>query len=109
LSIREHAGISNEVILVDNASPDGTVEMVRQEFPEVVLIASEENLGFSPGNNLGMAKANGEFILLLNPDTLVLPGSLQKWLDLHQKQHAGNPCNVQPGKHPVFLLRLWKW
>jgi GT2 family glycosyltransferase len=89
LSIREHAGISNEVILVDNASPDGTVEMVRQEFPEVVLIASEENLGFSPGNNLGMAKANGEFILLLNPDTLVLPGALQQWLDLHQKQHAG--------------------
>lgn len=89
LSIRQHAALSCEVILVDNASPDGTVEMVKSEFPEVVLIASKENLGFSPGNNLGMAQAKGEFVLLLNPDTLLLPGALEQWLQGHQKFNAG--------------------
>jgi len=89
LSIREHAVIPCEVIVVDNASLDSTVEMVKNEFPEVVLIASKENLGFSPGNNLGMDKATGEFILLLNPDTLLLPGALEQWLSFHQSQNAG--------------------
>lgn len=65
------AGISHEVFVVDNRSDDGTVEMVRRRFPEVLLIASEENLGFARGNNLALARARGETLLLLNPDTLV--------------------------------------
>lgn len=63
--------IQAEVIIVDNASTDGSVEMLRREFSEVTLIASAKNLGFSRANNLGIEKSSGRYILLLNPDTLV--------------------------------------
>ncbi|MBR9975534.1 MAG: glycosyltransferase family 2 protein, partial [Bacteroidetes bacterium] len=65
------AGISHEVFVVDNRSDDGTVDMLRHRFPQVSLIASEKNLGFAGGNNLALAHASGELLLLLNPDTLV--------------------------------------
>ena len=64
-------GIPHEVFVVDNRSDDGTVDMVRQRFPEVSLIASENNLGFAGGNNLALSRARGAHLLLLNPDTLV--------------------------------------
>ena len=60
-----------EVIVVDNASSDGSQEMVREKFPTVQLIASEVNRGFSAANNLGVAVANGRSILFLNSDTRV--------------------------------------
>ncbi|UTW61155.1 glycosyltransferase [bacterium SCSIO 12741] len=63
--------VDTEIIVVDNHSLDGSVQMVENRFPEVRLIASKHNLGFSKGNNLGIAEAKGEYILLLNPDTLV--------------------------------------
>lgn len=60
-----------EIIVVDNASSDGSVTMVQEEYPEVILIASEENLGFSAGNNRGTAVAHGRYVLFLNSDTRV--------------------------------------
>lgn len=57
-----------EIIVVDNASADGSAAMVAAEFPEVKLIALEENLGFGRGNNVGMEQAEGEYIFYLNPD-----------------------------------------
>lgn len=60
-----------EIICVDNASQDGSVEMVQRVFPNVLLIASKENLGFSRGNNLGISHSRGDTILLLNPDCLL--------------------------------------
>lgn len=63
--------IETEVFVVDNNSVDGSVEMVRKKFPEVILIENKENTGFSKANNLAIRKACGEFILLLNPDTVV--------------------------------------
>ncbi len=65
-----------EVWVLDNASPDGSAEMVRAEFPEVRLIASECNLGYAAGNNLLLQRAEGEYLLLLNPDTEVTEGAL---------------------------------
>ncbi|MCS6949825.1 MAG: glycosyltransferase family 2 protein [bacterium] len=65
-----------EVWVLDNASPDGSAEMVRTEFPEVHLVASERNLGYAAGNNLLLQKAQGEYLLLLNPDTEVTEGAL---------------------------------
>jgi GT2 family glycosyltransferase len=67
-----------EVWVVDNASADGSAEMVRLEFPEVKLIRSQENLGFARGNNLALAQAGGEQILLLNPDTVVKEGAVTR-------------------------------
>ena len=63
--------VSGEVFVVDNFSIDGSVEMVRQKFPEFTLIANQENLGFSKANNQAMRLAKGEYVLLLNPDTVV--------------------------------------
>ncbi|MCX6282732.1 MAG: glycosyltransferase [Bacteroidetes bacterium] len=67
-----------EVFVVDNSSVDGSVKMVREKFPEVILIENKENLGFSSANNQAMRIANGEYFLLLNPDTLVEDDTLRK-------------------------------
>lgn len=69
-----------ELIVLDNASADGSAEAIAAEFPEVRLIASRENLGFAEGNNVAARQARGEYLLLLNPDTLVLRGALDKLL-----------------------------
>jgi GT2 family glycosyltransferase len=76
-SIQVNSVSDQETIVVDNHSLDDSVAMVRTEFPEVRLIANEENLGFSKANNYGIRAASGEYVLLLNSDTVVLPGALQ--------------------------------
>jgi O-antigen biosynthesis protein len=63
--------IDGEIIVVDNASVDGTPHQVRHHFPDVHLIANKDNRGFAKANNQGISLAKGEFILLLNPDTIV--------------------------------------
>ena len=73
-----------QVIVVHNASQDGAVEMVRQEFPGVILIANEQNLGFAAANNQALRAGQAPFALLLNPDTEVLPGALSALLDVFQ-------------------------
>lgn len=72
----EFANRRYEIIVVDNASVDGSVEMIKSEFPQVQLIETKENLGFAKGNNLGINKAQGRFVLFLNPDTIVPPDTL---------------------------------
>ena len=67
-----------EVIVVDNASQDGSQEMVQATYPEVCLLALAENLGFSTANNRGTAVSHGEYILFLNSDTVVAPDALSK-------------------------------
>lgn len=66
----------SEVLVVDNASTDGSAEMTRRDFPGVRLIALPHNMGFSGGNNVGIRAARGKYVLLLNPDTVPLPGSI---------------------------------
>lgn len=67
-----------QVIVVDNASADGSVDAVRREFPAYTVLASPENLGFSRANNLGLEHATGDYVLLLNPDTVVEPDVFAK-------------------------------
>jgi GT2 family glycosyltransferase len=71
-------GVSFEVIVVDNASEDGTEQMVREEFPQARLFALEDNIGFGQAVNLAAEHANGEFLLLLNPDTVVHAGMVEE-------------------------------
>ena len=83
-----------EIIVVDNASTDGSPDMVRQQFPHVRLIASDSNLGFVKGNNLGVAASTARYILLLNPDTEVcgrycIPRSLRGGIDPDTEVCAG--------------------
>jgi N-acetylglucosaminyl-diphospho-decaprenol L-rhamnosyltransferase len=74
---RAPGGLDAEIIVVDNASTDGSTDMLRQDFPSVCLIASDSNAGFSVGNNLGLAAAHGELVLCLNPDTQIVGDALQ--------------------------------
>ena len=78
-SVCEQAGdLDYEVIVVDNASTDGSVEMIRRDFERVVLIENARNNGFATANNQGMAVAKGRYVLLLNSDTVVLDGAIAK-------------------------------
>ncbi len=70
-----------EVIVVDNASMDGTAETVRREFPQVKLIVNDENFGYTKANNIGIRQSRGKYILLLNPDTIVKPNALQALIE----------------------------
>jgi GT2 family glycosyltransferase len=70
-SLRRELSMPYEVIVVDNGSPDHDVPYIHEHFPDVILIASEKNLGFAGGNNLGVAKARGQYLLLLNNDTML--------------------------------------
>ncbi len=71
-----------EVLVVDNASSDGTPDVVRSTFPDVLLIETGANLGFTRANNRGIAHARGRNVLVLNPDTVADPGSLERLVDL---------------------------
>ena len=82
---------SMEVLVVDNASSDATVEMVESQFPWVKLIKSPENLGFSKGNNVAIRQAKGRYLALVNPDVIVFPGCLDALADfLDQNPKVGN-------------------
>lgn len=72
--------IDAEIIVVDNHSKDGSCDMVRQLFPEVILIENQVNYGFSKGNNIGVSKAKGEYVCILNPDTVVAEDTFIKLL-----------------------------
>ncbi len=79
-------GVRYEIIVVDDASTDGTVEMLRSEFPGVRVIAMEKNVGFSRANNMGAEIAKGKYIFLLNTDTLLVNNALRilvEYLDTH--------------------------
>lgn len=72
---------SSEVFVVDNDSIDGSAEMIRESFPGVMLIENEDNKGFGRACNQGIRAAKGEYIFLLNPDTVVLPGAIKTLLE----------------------------
>lgn len=80
-----------EVLVVDNASTDGSAEMIESKFPWVKLIKSTENLGFSKGNNVAIRQAQGHYVALVNPDVIVFPGCLDALADyLDQNPKVGD-------------------
>jgi GT2 family glycosyltransferase len=79
---RASQGLQVEVIVVDNASSDGSVAHIQKHFPWVTCIASPENLGFGRANNLAAAQAKGEFVLYLNPDTVVPEDNFRRALEV---------------------------
>ena len=77
--------INSEIIVVDNASTDNSVEFLREKFPYIKIIANEKNLGFSKANNIGLKEAKGDYLILLNPDTLVSEDTFTKMIEFVKK------------------------
>ncbi len=77
--------IDFEVIVSDNGSTDGSIEFIRAEFPNVKIIENRANLGFAKGNNVGIRASQGEYVLILNPDTIIHEGALDKWIEFAEK------------------------
>ena len=73
-------GIDGEIIVIDNASSDDSCEMMKAKFPHIKLIENKDNLGFPKGNNIGVAQAKGEYVCVLNPDTVVAEDTFSKIL-----------------------------
>lgn len=74
----ETTGLNFEIIVVDNGSTDGSVEMIQQDFDRVRLVANSENKGFATANNQGISTADGRYLLLLNSDTIILDHAIEK-------------------------------
>jgi len=87
--------VQGEVFVVDNNSKDGSVEMVREKFPECTLIINHTNVGFSKANNQAIAQAKGEYVLLLNPDTLIEEYSLKKVVDFMDEHPQAGGLGVK--------------
>ena len=96
-SVKQSLGtLRAEILVVDNHSVDGSCEMVRREFPEVTLIANEDNVGFARANNQAIKQARGRHLFILNPDTLVeesTVGTLIAFLDAHPDTAAAG-CQI---------------
>ena len=96
LSVQKAAhSIDTEIIVVDNTSNDGSVEMLKAEFKDVKLIANTQNLGFSKANNQGIAQAQGKYILLLNPDTLINKNTFEDCLNFSKQTNNCGGIGVQ--------------
>jgi GT2 family glycosyltransferase len=106
-----HSSIRVKIVVVDNASNDGTVEYIRKNYPEIHLIESERNLGFGRANNLGMRYAldhNCDYVLLLNQDTWVEPEAIELLVKCHLSHREYgiiSPMHMSPNRnHLNFLL-----
>jgi GT2 family glycosyltransferase len=92
-------GFSWEVFVVDNASKDHTIDMINKKFPYVTLIVNEKNIGFARANNQALKRAKGRFVLILNPDAILTPGSLKKliaFMEDHPEIGLVGPCIRYP-------------
>jgi GT2 family glycosyltransferase len=110
---------SYEIIVVDNASADNSPTMVKERFPSVILIENSANPGFAQANNQAIARSRGRYVLLLNPDTVVLPGALDTlvdFMDRHPKAGAaGSRLFAADGSlqiscypFPTLFRELWR-
>ena len=87
-------GIEGEVFVVDNHSDDDSVETVRSQYPWVRLIENQENMGFSRANNIAIREARGEYVLLLNPDTIVEEATLREVLRFMEEHPKAGGAGV---------------
>ena len=88
--LRAIGNLEVEVIVVDNNSVDDSVHFIRTRFPEVIVVSNTENMGFSKANNIGLEHASGEYVLILNPDTVVSENTLRTCVNfINGHENAG--------------------
>ena len=103
-------GLSYEIIVIDNHSVDGSPQLIRENFPDVSLIENGKNLGFGKAINEGYKKAGGKYLLILNPDVEILPGSIEKmihFLEDHPEIGLLLPKLVNPDGSLQFSCRTF--
>ncbi len=83
--LRDSEGIRKEVFVVDNFSTDNTVALIKETFPEIILIENNRNTGFAVANNFAIKEAKGKYILLLNPDTIITAGTFSELLNFMEE------------------------
>lgn len=88
ISLRKLSYANVEIIVVDNASPDDSPDWLKIDFPEIILLKNQENMGFAGGNNMGIRAAHGAFFLFINNDTEVEPGLIEPMVELFQKDNS---------------------
>lgn len=91
---RASAGIECETLVVDNASTDGTIDYIKDRFPEVSFIENKENVGFARANNQAINISKGEYVLLLNPDTIVAEHTFQEFIDFMDGHSDAGACGA---------------
>ncbi len=102
--------ITMEVIVIDNASNDGTVAMLKTDFPAVQLIKNQENVGFARACNQGLRLATGNYLLLLNPDMRLLPrtlSDLKAWLDANPQADVTGIKLIDHSGQVIKHIRRW--
>ncbi len=111
--------ITFEIIVVDNASTDGSVDMLKKEFPDVKIIANKENLFFTRAHNQALRISNGRYLMILNSDTIILDSAfdkLVKFMDNNPQCGACGPKLLNPDtslqrssdRLPTFLYALFE-
>ncbi len=106
----KHSKMTYEIIVIDNASHDGSVEVLNKDFPQVIKVLNKENVGYGTANNQGLKIAKGKYCLMLNSDIDALNGSLEKLLEFvraHPKSFVGGKLynedgSLQPSCGPGF-------
>ena len=88
-SVKKSAYKNLEIIVVDNISTDKSQEICKEKHPDIKLIQNDENFGYCEGNNIGIRKARGDFIMILNPDTIVEPNCIRELIFAHEKLGEG--------------------
>ena len=88
-SIKKSAYKNLEIIVVDNISTDKSQKICKEKYPDIKLIQNDENFGYCEGNNIGIRKAKGDFIMILNPDTIVEPNCIRELIFAHKKLGEG--------------------
>lgn len=102
---RNRGRLSIEIIVIDNASTDGSAEMITREFPSCRLFANRDNRGFAAANNQGIRAARGHYVLLLNPDTIVLEAALTKALARAEAEPTIGVLGCQVRTAPEVIQR----
>ncbi len=98
-------GLSYEIIVVDNGSNDGCEQMLKENFTDIKFIQTGKNLGFAAGNNYGIKAAQGEYLMIVNPDIVILDNAVEKLLDFMKKNPevglAGPRLNNPDGTYQI--------